>query len=270
MPALSSVRYLLRLPLILISFPLLAIEGKRILRTMRKYSEATTPEGITPNIKAPPLRVLLIGESTMAGVGVPRHQDGFPGAFASELSTQYSHPVHWRVYARSGYTTRRMREKLIPKIQEESSDLIVIGLGANDAFQLKSPWTFYREVKKLTQDLHHRFPGTIIVYINMPPIRLFPAFSPLLKWIVGTQIDDLRRTLIHFASQVPNVYFYSRKITAEDWKNRLNLQATPEELFSDGIHPSELAYQVWGKDVARQIFQEKWLSFEKDFPPPQK
>ena len=39
-----------------------------------------------------------------------------------------------------------------------------------------------------------------------------------------------------------------------------SIKSTPEDFFSDGVHPSELAYQVWAKDVAEFIQEKRILS----------
>ncbi|MFD4764213.1 hypothetical protein ACFWOJ_36970, partial [Streptomyces sp. NPDC058439] len=56
---------------------------------------------------AGPLRVAVVGESTAAGCGVERHEEGFTGQFARELSARTGRPVDWAVRGRYGATARR-------------------------------------------------------------------------------------------------------------------------------------------------------------------
>ena len=46
------------------------------------------------------------------------HEEGFTGTLAKELSKLFDLNVDWRVYARSGYTAKRVEyKKLISKIE---------------------------------------------------------------------------------------------------------------------------------------------------------
>ena len=62
--------------------------------------------------------MVMIGESAFAGVGVEKHQDGFAGSLAYNLSERLPSSVNWTVYAKSGYTAQKLSERLIPKIEE--------------------------------------------------------------------------------------------------------------------------------------------------------
>ena len=126
----------------LISIPLLPIlffQGKTIQKKVPKLPEAIEPEGYIDNSFVKDLKIITIGESTIAGVGVVKHKNGFTGAFAKELSKNLHRNIYWSVYAKSGYTANLIAKKILAKIKEKKVDLIVIGLGGNDAFTLNSP-----------------------------------------------------------------------------------------------------------------------------------
>ena len=93
----------------------------------------------------------------------------------------------------------------------------------------------------------------------MPPIKEFPAFTPLIRFVVGNLVDILGDELKSLVSERENVYFYARKITLKDWSERLKVVGEPSDYFSDGIHPSKLVYQTWAKDLV------DYLSENKDF-----
>ena len=84
----------------------------------------------------------------------------------------------------------------------------------------------------------------------MPPIKTFPAFTPLLKFFIGNLVEMLGDALAKEVADRPGVYYYARRITLEDWIERLDIQAEPSEFYSDGVHPSKLTYQTWAKDFA--------------------
>ena len=256
-----TIGALLTIPLL----PVLYLQGRRIRSVIPDLPEAADREGACApyDSEARQLKMLVIGESTMAGVGVATHREGFAGALAEELSHLHRANIHWTVSARSGYTARQVRDDLLAKVPITSPDLVVIGLGGNDAFHLHTPSHWRKQVTGLIADLRTKFPGAFLVFCNMPPIKEFPAFTPLLRFTIGNLVEIFGEELKTIALNYDNVFFYSRVITASDWIERLGMTASVEDFFSDGVHPSGLTYQTWAKDLAAAIHEdgrtaEKW------------
>jgi lysophospholipase L1-like esterase len=171
--------------------PILYQQGKRVRSSVPVLPEAQGPQGVAGNASDSKFRLLAIGESTIAGVGVATHQEGFTGTLARELASKLNRQVEWRVYARSGYTARRVTQKILPKIQEKEADLIVVGLGGNDAFTMNSPAKWQAQVRALVGGIRQQFGATPIAFTNMPPIKSFPAFTPLIKLTIGNLVELL-------------------------------------------------------------------------------
>ena len=119
-----NIKYLLGAVVSIPLLPLMYIHGKRIRASVPKLPEA---KGTAGKVEAggQPLRLITIGESTIAGVGVATHEEGFTGALAKELAAKIGRTVEWNVYAKSGYTVQRMTDRLIPKITEKQADFKV-------------------------------------------------------------------------------------------------------------------------------------------------
>ncbi len=249
----KDLKYLLSGLAVVPLLPLMYIQGKRIRASVPSLPAAKGGLGRSGGGTGRPLRLITLGESTIAGIGVETHEEGFSGTLARALADQLGKPVDWKVYARSGYTAERVTEKLIPQIAETDIDLIVIGLGGNDAFHLNPPWRWRRSIRALIAALRQRFSETPVVFTNMPPIKNFPAFTPLIKRVVGSHVELLGQSLDQVTGPMPNVFYYARVITLEDWRGRLGVSAPPADFFSDGVHPSALTYQVWARDVAGYI-----------------
>lgn len=278
---------LVSLPLL----PFLYVQGKRIWRLVPRLPEAKGPEGqasvedsdleqvrkgetrpsrrereaVSTVSTVNSVNVLLIGESTFAGVGVATHSEGFAGAFAEELCSCLEVPVRWRVFARSGYVAARIRKKIIPNIierhkkgelWEDSSrtpSLILIGIGGNDAFSLSRPSVWNSEIRALIDSLREVFPDVRIVFCNMPPVKEFPAFTPLMKFVLGNLVEILGEELGKTVQEYEHVSYLSERITLQGWADRFGLEADRSDFFSDGVHPSKLTYQTWARYAARQV-----------------
>lgn len=238
--------------------PLMRHQGEQIKKSVPILPEAENPEGhCTSKNATKTLKLITIGESTIAGVGVKTHQEGFTGSLAENLAKHLQTNISWKVYARSGYNAYKVTENILPKITEENADLIVIGLGGNDAFQLHTPKTFQDAMEKLLKTLKNKFPEAVIVLCDMPPIKDFPAFTPLIKLTIGNLVELLGNQLSILVKDYKNVYYKNEKITVKKWIKKLDVQATKADFFSDGVHPSPFAYQVWGKEMANRIAEEK-------------
>lgn len=234
--------------------PILFFQGKKIRKNIPKLPEAKIPKGLVNNNFKNTLHVITIGESTIAGVGVDTHKNGFTGALAKELSTSLKTNISWQVYAKSGYTAQLVAKKLIPKIDCKKVDIIVIGLGGNNAFTLNSPKDWNLAIDNLINLLQKKFPETPIYFTNMPPIKEFPAFTKSIKFVIGNLVELLCMHLKININKYKNVYYNNEIITLKSWSKRHNLpQNNATIYFSDGVHPSKLTYKVWGKEMAQFI-----------------
>lgn len=241
--------------------PLMYVQGKKIRDSVPRLPEAEGPEGKAqaPSPANSTKTLFTLGESTIAGVGVDRHEHGFSGTLATKLAEKSGNDVAWKVYARSGYTAKRVTEKLVPRMDQESPDLIVIGLGGNDAFTLNSPWSWRRDIKALIEKLNKKFPGTALVFCNMPPIKEFPAFTSLIQAVVGNLVNLLGKTLDELSQEYDFVYYLNEQITFKGWIEKYDQAGEKEDFFSDGVHPAPITYEVWAEEVAQFVIERRLL-----------
>lgn len=236
--------------------PVLYFQGRRVRKKVPRLPEATKPEGTAGEGFITKHDVLFIGESTFAGVGVTTHAEGFAGTLAHALAKQFQSQMDWKVYARSGYTTRKIRERILPKIDGEQADLIVIGLGGNDAFKLNLPWYWKLQIRKLIAELRKQFKTTPIVFAHMPPIKDFPAFTPLIHWSVGNLVEHLGTALHEVVQHQPGIFYTNEVIRLSEWSDIYKDKLHPSDFFSDGVHPSALTYKLWADNLARFIAEK--------------
>jgi len=233
--------------------PLLYLQGKRIRANVPSLPEATGTEGITNPNQTPNYQLITIGESTVAGVGVKTHKEGFSGTLATELAKKLNKNIQWKVYAKSGITAKRVPTELISQITEKRADLIVIGLGANDAFEGNSPNTWRKGIENTLEGLRAKFPAVPIAFANMPPIKEFPAFTTLIKQTIGNLVEIHGQELQKIIVNQPNVYYNSEVLWIKNWLKGDLANKTIKDFFSDGVHPSKLTYQEWAKDFAKFV-----------------
>ena len=240
--------------------PLMYIQGKQIRAKVPSLPEATGNEGIIDATKQADFQLLAIGESTVAGVGVKTHEEGFTGTLAKTLAQKSGKNIRWKVYAKSGITAKRVPAELIATITEPKADLIVIGLGANDAFEGNSPNTWRKGIEQTLAALRAKFPKTPIFFANMPPIKEFPAFTPLIKQTIGNLVELHGQELQQIIAHQPAIFYNAEILWLKDWLKGALANKTVHDFFSDGVHPSKLTYQEWAKDFA--AFIELKIAFQ--------
>jgi lysophospholipase L1-like esterase len=250
-----NLRYIIGAVISLPLLPVMYFQGKRIKARIPDLPEATGKKGtvFTESNKNKSLRIIAVGESTIAGVGVKTNDEGFAGALATYISEFFKANVHWEVYARSGYTAENVHQIIIPRISSTVADMIVIGLGGNDAFKLNTPGKWRKEITILIDKLRIKYPTALIVFCNMPPIKEFPAFTPLIRFTIGNLVEIFGEELHNLTQDYDRVFYSNKVIKLDEWMVKLGNNVSRSDFFSDGVHPSKLTYVNWAKDLAINI-----------------
>ena len=247
---LNQLKYLVGVICTIPLLPLMYIHGKQIRAKVPDLPEATGNTGITDATRKVDFQLITLGESTVAGVGVKTHSEGFTGTLANTLADKLGKNIRWKVYAKSGITAKRVPKELIANITEKQADLIVIGLGANDAFEGNSPYTWRKGIEQTIARLRTKFPTTPIFFANMPPIKEFPAFTLLIKQTVGNLVELHGKELQKIITNYSTVFYNAEVLSLSNWLQGELANKTIHDFFSDGVHPSKLTYQAWAKDFA--------------------
>lgn len=238
------------------SLPLLYLESRRLLRSIPTLPEAKGVEGIVDLDFLDRCTVLFVGESTIAGVGVAHHREGFAGYFCQSMAEKIHANVGWMVAARSGYTVGKINREVLPNVPARKFDLIMVGVGANDAFKLSTVWKWRRDVKELIEQLRHKHSAAPIVFINTPPIEEFPVFSAQMKEVIGGLANVFSRELKELVEDYDDVFFNDQVLTIAEWESENGI-GDPDYYFSDGVHPSAFTYRLWAEHMVDFVLAKK-------------
>ena len=185
-------------------------------------------------------KLFVIGESTVAGVGVGTHEKGLAGQFSRRLSEHLGRPVEWNVVGKSGVTARQTIDELLPQMPDQQFDYILVGLGGNDVLKLSSPRKCRRDMTELLGLLRSKNADATIFISNCPMI----VFSPVLPQPIKSILWKLSRmhdaNIREFTTSMERVFYYPQPARIER-----------EGFFADGIHPSEQGYADWAEAMMR-------------------
>ncbi len=217
---------------------------------MTDMPDLPAPEDVRKEEEDANVHILSLGESSIASIGVQTQEEGLTGYLAKQVKNHYNTNVSYEIVAKSGYTAAKVHEELLGDIQSQQTDLIMIGLGANDTFKLTKPNKWRRDLENILSFLSKRFGNTPIVFINMPPTTEFPVFNNMLKYFVSQQMLILRDELQQLLPSYPQAYYIANKLTAEGFIKKFDLQGKRiQDFYSDGVHPSRLTYDLWAREI---------------------
>ncbi|WP_323119357.1 SGNH/GDSL hydrolase family protein [Burkholderia alba] len=218
--------------------PLLLVQGRHVRRVTPRLAEADGPrDGVDGD--GPPLRLLVLGDSAAAGVGVPTQRHALTGQLVGALSS--SRRVTWTLLARTGATTQDLLDWLAAE-PARRVDTVVTSLGVNDVTDGVPPARWLHRQAALVRLLTTRFGASHVILSAVPPMHRFPALPQPLRWYLGMRAKRLNAVLAEWAGQHPACEFLPFGFPLE-----------PHAMASDGFHPGERACAMWAEQIAAAI-----------------
>jgi lysophospholipase L1-like esterase len=232
--------------------PLTALQGlwlrRRALRLPPAPGEKRGNSG-----SGPALSLLAIGDSIIAGAGMPLREESLPVKFAQALSVQLPARLHWLVEGENGVNISGLIEKLDALDTSEQADLILISIGVNDVTGLSRSHHWKAQLEKLIRRIRQRWPQAVVVFAGLPPMSKFPLPPQPLRFSLGmraTTLDDIAAGLI---SRQENMLHIPTLIDPGQ-----------HSFCEDGFHPSPESVVVWAEELALRITPLLRLSLAGD------
>ena len=206
--------------------PFLVYQAKKV----RKSSPKLPAQSPLLTLGQGEKHVVLLGESTVAGVGASSATTTLAGNFSRIFGDSYQ----IETIGKKGLRVKEAFSLYLKHKNSESkkSEGVLLFLGANDCFLLTSPQVFKIELDSLIQQIQVATGAEWIYLAAIPPVHLFPAFSEQMRPFLYRQRNYLLHEMEAIAARKPQVIFHQIP---------MNLQ--PEFFSADGVHPSDLGYQ---------------------------
>ena len=240
--------------------PLLWWQGKRVrritpvlpeasgARTGRWVSGHASVQALSAGAHDRPLRVLVLGDSSAAGVGAAHQDEALSGQLGlhvrGQLGVCLPAVVEWTLLARTGLRTREAYG-LLDDLGGSRFDVAVVALGVNDVTALQRPASWVADVKQLVARLRGEQYVTRVLWSGLPPMHRFPALPQPLRAVLGRHARDLDAALKRHACR------------AQAGLQHVPMppMSRPEWIARDGFHPGPQAYAVWGAAMAQAMTQ---------------
>ena len=216
--------------------PLVLPQGRVVRRTTPRLPEAAGPTTVTAGAGARPLRLLLLGDSTVAGIGVASHEEGLAGGLARELAPRLGRPVAATAIGRGGATSRDLVVDLLDAAAGPW-DAAFVSIGANDALAARSRRTFARDLGTVLDRLESDSPGIALLVSSLPGFRWFELLPQPLRWNL-----DLHARSLEAAARAA--------IAGRAWMTPPASGYTPDFFAADRFHPGAVGYARWAAWIA--------------------
>ena len=216
--------------------PVLLPQAKWVRRTALRLPEPAGPrEGVAGEGGAK-LRLVVVGDSSAAGVGVADQAQALALPLAKEVAVRTGGAVAWRLIAQTGVNSREAIQ-LVRQSNAAPADVAVVVLGVNDVTSQTSASRFVLQLERLVELL--RVPRA--VFSGLPPMHLLTAVPQPLRWYLGSYARWLDSALREWCAAKGFGY------CASDWS------ADPGLLADDGYHPGPSLYPQWAARLAEVV-----------------
>lgn len=223
-------------------FPVYAVQGVGVrLRTPRMLPAKGPLTGFIPG-EGDEIRLLALGESSAAAVGIARTEDGLAARVAATLARRTGRPVRYRAAGFNGAVAAQLRDQALPHVERAGWTHVLLTIGVNDAKNFNSAATWKSGFGGLLYAVRARFPEARIYWHELLDMRRVPALPAPLSHIL-----ELRTRMINALG---------RRLCEERGGAVIpRMTGAEADAFCatgfciDGFHPSEAGFASWAGHI---------------------
>lgn len=227
--------------------PLLVWQGVRVRRSALRLPEARGPRrGTAGGRDQPCLRLLVVGDSSAAGVGVGHQREALAAPLARALAQRLGGPVAWQLVATTGHRAADALEALRGAKRLAPADVMVAVLGVNDAVAMTPARAWLAALDDLHACAAERAGVGATWHTALPPMGRFSLLPQPLRWVLGREAARLDTAL-------------ARHLEGRADRHLAALPPTPPGVLpsgwvaDDGFHPGPIGYRRWAEALADQL-----------------
>lgn len=191
----------------------------------------------------PEQRILVVGDSSAAGVGVADQQNALSGRLVARLSG--SSRVSWALVAKSGWTSDHLLQalELLPPAR---ADIAVVAIGVNDVKNGVRIAKWVRVCTRVIQILQAKHGAKCIVVSGVPPLGDFPFLPSPLRNVLGERAARFDAALAALCASNEDVVHLP-----------FDQPLKPDDLARDGFHPGPVIYDDWARAIVDAIHRSQ-------------
>jgi lysophospholipase L1-like esterase len=204
------------------------------------------------------LRLVVLGDSTTAGVGVERAEDALPYLIARRVAESEQCAVHVVSYGWAGARAADLVSHQLPRAIEPlrasetesflaGADLVAIVIGSNDTTHKTPPGSFRASLRGTFDGIRWVAPSARIVLAGIPAFRgALRGIEPLI--FLADQYARLLRPISRAEAGRAGAAYAD---LARDAPPRI--RGRTDVLSEDQFHPSVVGYSAWADVIAEAL-----------------
>jgi len=220
--------------------PLLLWEGRRVRATALRLPEAAGGRSREGGV----LRLLIVGDSSAAGVGAAHQDEALAGCLARALAARLGQPVGWQLVATSGHRSVQALAAL-QSAGLVQADVLITSLGVNDVVDQIPPRDALAALDAIDAHAREHAGVRLSLHCAAPPMQSFPLLPQPLRWFFGRQAARFNAAL---AAQTRGQAM--RRVVHLPEAMQRDAAAL---MAADGFHPGPRGYALWAETLAEHI-----------------
>ena len=198
------------------------------------------------------LNLMLLGDSSAAGVGVSSQQQALAGQLLEQLQLlpqiqQKFSQLEWSLHATSGHTSFDALRRLyvLPK-PATAVDIMIVMIGVNDTTANISTSKWEQQLREIIGLSKRKFGAKHIIFPCLPPMQNMPAIPSPLNKLMGYKTQLMNEKLIQVCDHYDEVLALQFDLENTDLQN--------QNFFAeDGFHPNSAVYLLLAEKLATTI-----------------
>jgi lysophospholipase L1-like esterase len=184
-----------------------------------------------------PLRIILLGDSTAAGVGASSTRTTVGGRLARLLAVDSGRRVELSSVAASGARAKDLAAQVQRALAGERPDVAVVLVGANDTTHLTRRSEVERELGEAVRRLVGS--GSRVVVGTCPDMGAPRVFPPPLRQLAAWRGEAIAASQAETVRAAGGVPVDLARLTGSAFR------ADPRTFATDRYHPSDRGYEFW-------------------------
>jgi lysophospholipase L1-like esterase len=228
-----------------LAFPVYIWQGVGVRRRTPRMLPAGGPVRHRSEGGEPDIRLLVLGDSSAASVGIESSEQGLAAELSRLIGARTGRAVVWRAAGFNSATSGQIRDHVLPNLAPEPWTHIVVSIGTNDAKNFHSVPRFKREFGGLLYGLRAKWPEARVVWSPVVEMTRVPALPPLLGKIL-----EIRAQAINAKGEA--LCFERGALPA----TRLPILDPAAGFSVDGFHASAAGYAAWAEHLLPLVLGE--------------
>ena len=226
--------------------PRMLWQGRRVRRLALRLPEAAGARIGEADMDGAGARLLIVGDSSAAGVGVAEQSQALSGQLISALAALGVTPGRWQLIARTGVSAAALPALIDQGLDEARApaaafDVALVVVGVNDVTGATPIVRWLADLDRLHARLK-RLGVRTAVFSGLPPMERFIALPQPLRMWLGLQARRYDRALGQWSAARANTFHWMLP--------RLDDRAL---LASDGFHPSAAGCALWARELVQTL-----------------